>query len=617
MAADEGGDTVQICHSLGGGRYDATTASESEFIGVQSGHGLHDDDIVPPFTIENPGSEGENSFPGRNWDEPGQDILDNGCKAPKKVRICHATSAEKNPYVSNEPAIANNGDLRGGHLEHTGPVFPAPNWGDIIPPYNYGDGQTFPGYNWSEQGQAIYGNGCDLPPQPPQPKPLRPILHCVEATDGGFLAHFGYDNPNDTTIEPQPSENFFSPGDPNRGQPTSFGPSPNRDKFQVSWDGSALTWHLTGNEVTASSESTPCVGSITVTKQLLPADDPGHFSLKINGNIQGGASEVTNGGTTGTIAVSTGRHTVSESGAAGTSLGSYSVQIVCRANEGNGPAVAQATGPSVAVSVARGDAIVCTITNVRHGTPEPPKPEPPTPPTPPPGPGPLLDLEVVKTAKPAAVRVGELITWTMTVTNRSSVAAADVNGVKVDEPTSVGTELISLVTSQGTCQPGACNLGGLAPGASATVTAVTRALRIGLVVDTVRVGSGETESDYRNNVASALVRVIGPLDPPKFPKICRTLTAAPRRLQAQRTSVVLLTARNRLGHPLVGFPIRARGAGIAALARTNRRGVARMTVAPTRMGLVLFAGGRRRVVHRPTCITLLAALRARSTRVTG
>src|SRR6476660_1269979 len=71
----------------------------------------------------------------------------------KKVRICHATSAEKNPYVANEPAIANNGDLNGGHLNHTGPVFPAADWGDIIPPYEYVDDkgvtQIFPGYNWT------------------------------------------------------------------------------------------------------------------------------------------------------------------------------------------------------------------------------------------------------------------------------------------------------------------------------------------------------------------------------------------------------------------------------------------------------------------------------------
>ena len=47
----------------------------------------------------------------------------------KQVRICHATSSETNPYVSETPAIANNGDLQGGHLNHEGPVFPGAEWG--------------------------------------------------------------------------------------------------------------------------------------------------------------------------------------------------------------------------------------------------------------------------------------------------------------------------------------------------------------------------------------------------------------------------------------------------------------------------------------------------------
>ena len=115
----------------------------------------------------------------------------------KKVRICHATSSDKNPYVSDEPAIANNGDLKGGHLNHTGPVYPAPKWGDIIPAYSYLDEndvvQVFPGYNWSAEGQLIWQNGCE-----PGSSPLTPIVECVESRPGGgFLAHFGYDNPND------------------------------------------------------------------------------------------------------------------------------------------------------------------------------------------------------------------------------------------------------------------------------------------------------------------------------------------------------------------------------------------------------------------------------------
>ena len=96
-----------------------------------------------------------------------------------------------------EPAIANNGDLQGGHLNHTGPVFPADDWGDIIPPYTYtdqsGNEAVFPGRNWDAAGQAIWQNGCD-----PGLDPLQPAVECVEVgASGGFLAHFGYVNPNE------------------------------------------------------------------------------------------------------------------------------------------------------------------------------------------------------------------------------------------------------------------------------------------------------------------------------------------------------------------------------------------------------------------------------------
>ena len=66
--------------------------------------------------------------------------------------------------------------------------------------------QTFPGYNWTPEGQAIWQNGCSTGMDP-----LTPIVKCVEVgADGGFLAHFGYDNPNSTSVV-SPFENAFSP----------------------------------------------------------------------------------------------------------------------------------------------------------------------------------------------------------------------------------------------------------------------------------------------------------------------------------------------------------------------------------------------------------------------
>ena len=368
---DEGDqqDTVEICHFDGENGYEAEQARETDFYGPeQQEHGEHEQDIVPPFTVENPRPGDPGSFGGRDWDL--QATYDNGCEAPeppapglpepvKKVRICHSTSSRTNPYVSDEPAIANNGDLHGGHFEHTGPVFPADNWGDIIPPYTYvdtsGKVQTFLGYNWSPEGQAIWQKGCDIP-QPPQPAPITPVLHCVEDTGSGLLAHFGYRNPNPTTVAPPKDENVFSPAPKNRGQPEAFASGPKDDAFQVDLKGETLTWTLTGNSVTASEGSARCQGSITVIKRLTPSDDTGLFALMIDGKVAGGAAAVGDGDTTGTISVSSGRHTVSESGAYDTELGDYTIETVCS----NG---ASASGPSVQLIVERGQAVECIITN--------------------------------------------------------------------------------------------------------------------------------------------------------------------------------------------------------------------------------------------------------------
>ena len=340
-------DTVGICHALEGRLYESAQALETDFYGPgQEGHGKDKDDVVPPFTIDDPGSTESSSFEGRNWDEAGQLLFGRGCvvdppgrEPPRKVQICHATSSRTNPYISDEPAIANNGDLQGGHLDHTGPVYPADDWGDIIQPYEYVDSdgklRMFPGYNWTPSGQAIYENGCE-PPAPPKPKPITPELECVEALDEGrFLAHYGYTNPNATTVEPSADENRFSPDPPDRGQPKAFASGRVADAFQVQWNGGALTWQLTDNELTVSSSSNRCAGSITVVKKLVPADDAGRFNLKVDGVVAGDGGAVGDGGTTGTIALDSGTHTVGESAAQGTSLADYYVDILCRDDGGS------------------------------------------------------------------------------------------------------------------------------------------------------------------------------------------------------------------------------------------------------------------------------------------
>ncbi|MEO8510469.1 MAG: SpaA isopeptide-forming pilin-related protein [Chloroflexota bacterium] len=111
-----------------------------------------------------------------------------------KVTICHRTNSITNPYTVNTVdyssvdggLVHDNGN--GDHTEHLGPVFdwenppPAPHngdqWGDIIPPFSWeGDAQhvggSFPGLNWTDEGQAIYNDGkCDGADTAPTPTPV-------------------------------------------------------------------------------------------------------------------------------------------------------------------------------------------------------------------------------------------------------------------------------------------------------------------------------------------------------------------------------------------------------------------------------------------------------------
>lgn len=90
---------------------------------------------------------------------------------PTSVIICHATDSSSNPYVTQSPNIQNDGSLTGGHLNHTGPVYPNADWGDIIPPYTHGT-FVYAGMNWTVDGQAIWKNGCNIPGAPtPSPSP--------------------------------------------------------------------------------------------------------------------------------------------------------------------------------------------------------------------------------------------------------------------------------------------------------------------------------------------------------------------------------------------------------------------------------------------------------------
>jgi hypothetical protein len=118
---------------------------------------------------------------------------------------------------------------------------------------------------------------------------VHPILECVDLLqNGSYVAHFGYQNDNNITVNipvsgVSPFNKITGGGlaGINQGQPTAFLPGrtpyyPN-NSFNVMFDGTNLVWTLTGPDnatrtATASSNSTKCdnVPPTILTYSILP-----------------------------------------------------------------------------------------------------------------------------------------------------------------------------------------------------------------------------------------------------------------------------------------------------------------------------------------------------------
>lgn len=97
-----------------------------------------------------------------------------------KVTICHRTSSQTNPYVRE---TVDRSSIKEGHSLHIGPIWSdgiEPFWGDIIPPF-----EDFAGYNWTEEGQSIWSNKCNLvlPTSTPTPSETESSTPTPTATE--------------------------------------------------------------------------------------------------------------------------------------------------------------------------------------------------------------------------------------------------------------------------------------------------------------------------------------------------------------------------------------------------------------------------------------------------
>ena len=133
-----------------------------------------------------------------------------------KVRICHATASQTNPYVNIEvdsSSIENpNGNkYLNGHGDHIN---------DIIPEFTFGETQ-FLGRNWDDTGQAIWKNDCKVVLPTPSPTPTEPT-------------------PTPTPTEPTPTPTEPTPT-PTEPTPTPTEPTPTPTDVPAGGGGMAVS----------------------------------------------------------------------------------------------------------------------------------------------------------------------------------------------------------------------------------------------------------------------------------------------------------------------------------------------------------------------------------------
>jgi uncharacterized repeat protein (TIGR01451 family) len=137
-----------------------------------------------------------------------------------------------------------------------------------------------------------------------------------------------------------------------------------------------------------------------------------------------------------------------------------------------------------------------------------PLPDPPAPLTPLPAPAqPVSDLEIVKHVDRNISHPGQLLKYTLRVTNHGLDNAP---GVQITDSSNLDLKILSIHTTQGSCtttRPIQCSLGTIDRDASASITGLAIAGHIGTERNTASVTSSNRDPNPANNQSSAETKV--------------------------------------------------------------------------------------------------------------
>jgi uncharacterized repeat protein (TIGR01451 family) len=247
-----------------------------------------------------------------------------------------------------------------------------------------------------------------------------------------------------------------------------------------------------------------------------------------------------------------------------------------------------------------------------------PPPQPPV--TPPHGPE-SMDVQIVKNATSQVQLVnGQAdIAYTMVVRNNGPNQA---HNVVVSDAAPGGVTFLG-VTAQpvnGSCTATAvtldCSLGTLGPGVERTIGVSARVTQAGTYVNCATVTGEGGDTNAANNrscaetvvTAPAVQPVTPPFTPPVTPKpkpkpkpkpnLCRVLKINTKLVKANGHKHGIVAKVTRSRNPVKGVKVHFKGAGVSKAARTNKKGVARITVKTNKAGII-----RVNIVNVKACNT--------------
>ena len=324
---------------VGGGQYEAEQARRPIFYGAgQQGRRHHaEGDIVPPFVVENPRPGHPSSFPSQELERARTGDPERRA-APRPSRGRNREEGSHLPrYELQRQSIylerAGDREQRRSERRPPGPRGPVPGGrlGRHHPAVSVASTRT----GSSRRSRATTGarpvrrSGRKTAASLPCLPSLQRSRLCWNASKTwATVGSLPTSGTSTRTRRPSSRRRGFQPLHAGAAEPRSDDGvrlRPRRGRVQVKWDG-GMTCVLTGNELPVSSNSDRCTGSITIVKKLVPPDDPGRFSLKINDEVAGGAAAVGDSGTTNTIAVQLRPAHGERVGSAGTSLDDYQVE---------------------------------------------------------------------------------------------------------------------------------------------------------------------------------------------------------------------------------------------------------------------------------------------------